>query len=320
MGRNTGVRRTSESSRRYVLGDWGTSRLRLSLIEADTIVDHAAGPGIGMLREPALDTLTALIAGWNSGREPLEVVLCGMVGSRNGLVEVAYATLPVDRAAWARAAWHARIEGMSLTIAAGLCDGAHRGAPDVMRGEETQLFGALQLDDTLAAGSHLCVLPGTHSKWVEVHDGHVVALQTALTGELYALLRDHSILLKGSEPNDSAEDADAGFRVGTERCVQLPGGLLAALFEARTAQLLHGRSRAWASGFLSGLLIGYEVAHLGSRYASADAINVIGDPGLTSLYLRVFADFEIGARAIDGAECSIAGLRYLRDSRGVSIS
>lgn len=245
---------------------------------------------------------------------PMDVWLSGMIGSRNGLFEVPYAVLPVDCAAWARAACSTRVQNLNITIAAGLRGFGLDGVPDVMRGEETQLFGAMLMDATLCRGLRLFVLPGTHSKWVEVKDGAVMRFRTVLTGEVYALLCDRSILLKAGGVDDHADsDADAGFVAGVERSAGLPDGLLAALFETRTAQLLQHRSRAWASGFLSGLLIGHEVASLSATYSLSRGVTLVGDPSLTALYRGVFADRGVDAQTLDGTPCVIAGLRYLQD-------
>jgi 2-dehydro-3-deoxygalactonokinase len=123
-----------------------------------------------------------------------------------------------------------------------------------MRGKETQVFGALRLDTSLASGLQVFALPGTHSKWVEVEEGVVRRFRTAITGER-TLLRDHSTLLRASAIADAPDDAQQGFDAGARRAFELKEGLLAAVFEARTQQLLAGRSRARAAGFLSGLRI-----------------------------------------------------------------
>ncbi|MGH8187686.1 MAG: 2-dehydro-3-deoxygalactonokinase, partial [Steroidobacteraceae bacterium] len=156
---------------RHVLGDWGTSRLRLALVENGNIVATREGPGIGALTASPAETLAALVSQWLPASKSLHVVLSGMVGSRNGLIETAYAPVPIDFARWSRAAQFTRVHGLHIAIATGLRDDSRAGAPDVMRGEETQIFGALHLDPTLREGSHLFVLPGTHSKWVDVENG-----------------------------------------------------------------------------------------------------------------------------------------------------
>jgi len=303
--------------RRYVLGDWGTSHLRLFLFEDDVIGASSEGPGIGTLAGTPADALARklgeLIAPWIQPERPMDVTLSGMIGSRNGLFDVPYASLPVDQAAWARAAWRAQMHGMNITIATGLRGNGEGVGGDVMRGEETQIFGALRLDAELATGFHLFVLPGTHSKWVEVRNGSVVRFRTVMSGEVYALLSNHSILLKSALADGNTDsDTDAGFSAGIERCKHLAEGLLAALFETRIAQLLENRSRGWAAGFLSGLLIGYEVTSLSGAYSTQGGVKIVGEPALASLYRRAFSDHGVEAHSLDGAACAIAGLHGLR--------
>lgn len=305
----------NEAQARYVLGDWGTSRLRLWLIERGDIAATCEGPGIGALTMSPSDTLAALVAPWLTSSQPLQVVLSGMAGSRTGLLETEYAPAPADFDRWSHAAGKTRVEEMHVAVAAGLRDESHHDAPDVMRGEETQIFGAMQLEPTLREGSHLFVLPGTHSKWVGVEHGAIARIGTALTGELFALLRDHSILLKtGRTENAVPIENDAGFAAGLKRSQYLPERLLSALFEVRTSQLLRQRSRAWASGFLSGLLIGDEIAGMSAVHASIRDVIIIGDAQLAALYQRAFAARGVSSRLIDGGKCAIAGLRQLYES------
>jgi len=302
-----------DHGQRFVLGDWGTSRLRLSLVENGIVADSREGPGIGVLTGTVAATLTATIAPWLDTGKELEVLLSGMVGSRNGLLEVPYATAPVDISTWSKSSAHTQLRGMNITIATGLRTGEQEGAPDVMRGEETQIFGAMQIDATLATGSHLLVLPGTHCKWVFVNDGAITRFRTALTGEVYALLREHSTLLRaGKLDGDITADTAVGFDAGMKRSTHLTEGLLAALFETRTAQLLDQRSRAWGSGFLSALLIGYEVAALSPTYSAAGGVSIIGDQALAANYARLFTSRGTPVRLLNGTDCAMAGLRWLR--------
>lgn len=289
-----------------VLGDWGTTRLRLWLMERGEIINRADGPGVGALATTPEETLRDLLAPWRQ-RGPLRVILAGMAGSRNGLFEAPYVSTPVDRSGWARAACSKQLGNLHVTIAAGLRDDHRNDVSDVMRGEETQIFGAMQLDPALRTGTHVLVLPGTHCKWAEVVDGVVIRFQTALTGELFALLRDHSILLKAGS-GGSPEDEKVGFTAGLHRSTQLAAGLQGALFEARTAQLLRERSRTWASGFLSGLLIGDEVAGM-TRAFAAQRVAIIGAPVLASLYTEALAARNVASTSLDGSECVLAGLK-----------
>lgn len=303
---------------RHVLGDWGTTRLRLFLIEGDRVASRCEGPGIAALTASPAQILSQLVAPWRRPDARLEVYLAGMVGARNGWHEVPYLPLPTDCAAWCNAAWTTSLDGIVVTIAGGLCMKPQSGAGDVMRGEEAQIFGALRAESTLAQGTRILVLPGTHSKWVELVDGVITRFRTAFTGETYALFRDHSTLLRASASIDGAEDSALGFAAGSRRARELEEGLLAAAFEARTAQLLQGRSRAWAAGFLSGLLIGHEIDTLGNAYGAKAGVTLIGDPQLTELYRRILADRGCPASALAGDACVIEGLRCLAACAGQS--
>jgi 2-dehydro-3-deoxygalactonokinase len=183
----------------HILGDWGTSRLRLVRIENGTVVDRREGPGIGALTGEVHTVLSETLKGWLDTTAPASIRLCGMAGSRTGLAETGYADCPADVNSWARAGVSLLFQDIPLSIAAGLaCVDAH-GRHDVIRGEETQIFGALSLEPTLSNGPSLFVLPGTHSKWAWVENGCIISFRTFISGELFALLRDHSTLLKAGD-------------------------------------------------------------------------------------------------------------------------
>lgn len=295
---------------RLVALDWGTSRLRAFLLEGRDarVIARRDGPGVGMLRESPAEALQSAIAPWLSDGDALPVVMCGMAGSRNGVVEVPYAATPANAESWGRAAGDYSVAGIRVRVGAGLRTTNLVGAPDVMRGEETQIFGAMRLLPSLATDRRLFVLPGTHSKWVEVEHGAITRFHTVLTGELFALLRQHSTLLKAGPASGAAED---GFAAGVERSLSRTVGLEGALFEARGAQLLSGRSGAWAEEFLSGLLIGREVAEMSRAFAVTTHVTLVGDPGLCARYREVFAVHEIRTHELDGDECVVQGLHGL---------
>ncbi len=292
-----------------VLCDWGGSRLRACLEREGSIVDRRVGPGIHRLgADSPAQALASVLAPWRS-EQGLAVLLCGMAGSRDGLAEVPYVHAPATVEVWRRGGLQVRIGDLEATIAPGVEAENFAGAQDVMRGEETQIFGALALDARLAAANPLLVLPGTHCKWVRVEEGAIVRVQTYLTGELFDLLRRHSSLLRlGADSGTDEEGFEAGLRAGAR------GDLAASLFETRTAQLLAGRAAGWAQGFLSGLLIGAELASmLGQRALASEPLTLIGDPQLTARYRRALASYGIDAQALDGERCVLAGLRVLAD-------
>lgn len=299
-----------------VLADWGMTRLRLFLLDNQNIVDSREGRGMGQLQDSALSTLVEAVRPWMHEVDSLRVTVCGMAGFSRGLFEVPHVPVPVSCEQWSRMARSADMCGMEITIAAGLKDMSQNAVADVMRGEETQVFGAMHLHSQYSTGSHLFVLPGTHSKWVEICDGSIVRFQTALTGEMYALLRKHSTLLGvGAAQKSDGEDTDAGFIAGVERCAQVRAGLLTALFEARTAQLLDSRSSEWAAGFLSGLLIAYEIATLRAVFNLTRGVTIVSEPRLAAWYRRVFVLQGVDTSVFNGDACVIAGLRHLRQSR-----
>jgi 2-dehydro-3-deoxygalactonokinase len=289
-----------------ILGDWGTTRLRLFRHRPDGAIDRLAGPGIGQLVESPADTLAGVLAPWRQADGVDEVLLCGMAGSRNGLIEVPYALAPAGTEEWARAASSLSVDGIKVTVAAGLSCANFAGRPDVMRGEEAQLFGALDVDPSLARGRHLVVLPGTHSKWAEMVDGRIIRFHTFPTGEMFALLSNHSTLTRAGT---DMEGRDEGFADGL---VRSGCGVLASLFETRSAQLIDGRSHGWALGFLSGLLIGSEVAEaLAMLDYAPGQLTLIGDPGLSRIYLQAGAAHDLTLATLDGDICAMAGLDRL---------
>ena len=288
-----------------LFGDWGTSRLRLWLVRGNAITPWREGPGIGALDRPAADVLRALVAELTADARPARIVLCGMAGARGGLYEAGYVDCPADRTVWARQATRIALDGIPLVIGAGVALPADAPRADVMRGEETQAFGAIAHDPALASGQHTLLLPGTHSKWVDIADGTITGFTTFFTGELFALLGKSTLLTAGVEGADS----DEGFAAGLDRAQA--GGLLGTLFEARAMQLRQGRSGAWAAGFLSGLLIGGEIAEMAARAPLPTRIPVIGDARLAARYARALATFGCTAQALDAEAVTLAGLSLL---------
>jgi len=262
--------------------DWGTSNLRASLLDgAGTVLDtRSAAAGVMAVPERRFaDALQSLCGDWLRAHPRCACIASGMVGSRQGWVEAPYVDCPAGlEEAAARLSTAAFGDGHALHIVPGLrCVGAD-GQVDVMRGEETQLWGA-----ALAAGS-CCVLPGTHSKWAWIGDGdRVLRFQTHMTGEVYAVLTQHSILGRLMQFGGAFAPGafDDGVRLGLEQHAHL----LHTLFATRTAGLMDQRTGLELPDFLSGLLIGAEVASArsGSPVAS---VTLLGDGALCDRYAR----------------------------------
>ena len=290
-----------------VIGDWGTSRLRLFRVEQDRILARRDGPGIGAVGSEAEAAFAQAIAPWLADGMPQDITLCGMVGARDGWVEAPYATCPADRDTWRSAALRLDWNGAPLAIMAGLACIGEDDIPDVMRGEEAQIFGAIALDPALGQGRQLIILPGTHSKWALVEDGQIVTFRTLPTGELFALLRDRSTLGPKDSTGDAMQEA-AGFAEGLERTGN--ARLLASLFAARAMRLRAGRSADWALGYLSGLLIGSEIVETRALLNGGASVALIGDTGLANRYARALDLQGIQARRLDGDACVLAGLGF----------
>ena len=269
--------------------DWGTSSLRAFRFDgAGTLGETRSRPwGIRHLPEGGFD---AALAGITAGWPTLPRLACGMVGSRNGWREMAYLGLPASAAQLGKALGTVRAaDGLDVHLLPGLRD--PRG-PDVMRGEETQVFGALALRPALAAASTF-ILPGTHSKWAVVRDGAVTGFRTMMTGELFAVLRQHSIL--GATGVDAVDDADAFARGVIAARDSGAAGALSRLFSTRALMLDGALAPASVPDYLSGLLIGEEFrAALADGLARRDApLQPIGEAALCERYRRAASLFGI---------------------------
>jgi 2-dehydro-3-deoxygalactonokinase len=184
-------------------------------------------------------------------------------------------------------------------------------AADFIRGEETQVLGALSLEPRLRHGRTLLCLPGTHTKWLVLEDGVIRDFLTAPTGEVFGVLRDHSVLVR--DDSRAGQDIDAtAFEAGVKRYRESPGTqVLHRLFECRS-RLLNGDMEARdAASFLSGLLIASDVEgalELFSDSLAEQKVCVIGAPHLTHLYANTLLHHACEAQRLDGAQASLAGL------------
>jgi 2-dehydro-3-deoxygalactonokinase len=287
--------------------DWGTSSLRIyRLDESGAIRARREAPaGIMSVTGGAFAaTLEAELGDW-IGDGP--IVMSGMIGSRQGWREVPYAECPAGAAEIARLMqpieWG---DGRRAWIAPGLCCRDDAGVPDVMRGEETQIIGALA---ELPPGAATICLPGTHSKWVAWRDGGIAGFATAMTGEVFAVLRRHSILGRLMAQGGEAHDAEA-FAAGLRRAREA-GGLLHHLFGARTRGLFGELGETTLPSYLSGILIGHEIAALappGDRRGGP--VHLIGAAALVALYREALASSGREASIIDN-DCVARGLFLL---------
>jgi 2-dehydro-3-deoxygalactonokinase len=287
--------------------DWGTSSFRAYRLAADGTVIERRATGRGILTVEAGGfpaVLDAAIGDWVAAGER-RVVLGGMVGSRQGWVEAPYADCPAGapeiaasmlRLDWQSAACAdaggADAGRVDAWLAPGLVCRGEGGVPDVMRGEEVQILGALGI---LANRSGRVCLPGTHSKWASVLDGRIESFATHMTGEVFALLRRHSILGRLMPEEGAAGGAALGgtgpderwFAAGLRRAAE-PGGLLHHLFGVRARGLMGEIPAEGLADYLSGILIGHELSNgpgRPDRSDHGDPIYVAGSAELSARYL-----------------------------------
>jgi 2-dehydro-3-deoxygalactonokinase len=298
------------SAASFIAGDWGTSNLRLFLCSTEGVaLDSASGPGAAESQGRFSSVLSSLTASWQERYGPLKAVLCGMVGSTIGWVEATYLPCPAkpDQLADACKA----LDRGSVHIVPGLSCRNRFNAPDVMRGEETQILGALQLTQELAQGRRLLCLPGTHTKWVVVDDGVIQEFFSAPTGEVFAVLSEHSVLVRNHGGTHDRGDS-AAFREGLVGFNRFPQGqLLHRLFECRARQLAGEFTTSAAEAYLSGLLIAsdtYGALRLMTGSITAQPITLIGSPELTQRYATALSINGCESHQVDGSRASLAGL------------
>ena len=281
--------------------DWGTSSLRAYLLaagsggQAQTLdVRHAPWGIMNLFQNSSPATLLELCGDWLASYPALPLLAAGMVGSTQGWVEAPYMTCPAGAAQLA-----GRLASTPLSESSGaerkllivpgvLQSGA---LPNVMRGEETQIVGALALGGTDKDG--LFVLPGTHSKWAAVRAGLIERFSTFMTGELFAALRKHTILGKLMSAEAEKSFDEAAFTRGLDVALQTgTGGLSATLFTVRTLGLTKQLNPEQLPDYLSGLLIGYELAGALDAFGKtthSQALTLIGDAKLCARYQAALA-------------------------------
>ncbi|HEX9857900.1 MAG TPA: 2-dehydro-3-deoxygalactonokinase [Paracoccaceae bacterium] len=294
----------------WIAIDWGTTHLRAYAMGPGGVLAEAASED-GMARltrdgfEPAL---LRLIGGWlprdrQTPDRQIPVIACGMVGSRQGWLEAPYRAtpcLPIDPAAlFPVATADPRI---AVRLVPGLCQNA---PADVMRGEETQIAGALA---AMPGFDGVICLPGTHSKWAQLSAGEVISFQTCMTGELFALLSSSSVL-RHSLTGDGWEET--AFLAALSDAIARPERIAARLFALRAETLIADLQPAAARARLSGLLIGIELAATRPYWLGQDIL-IVGADTLSGTYARALAAQGATTRQLPVAACTIAGLNRAR--------
>jgi 2-dehydro-3-deoxygalactonokinase len=287
----------------FITVDWGTTNRRIYVVSAAGAIEERIKDDLGVLSVPS-GGFGAMIADLRArfGQRPL--ILAGMVGSNRGWVETPYIPCPSD--VHALVAGLKRLGDGSIAIVPGVChiSGDHA---DVMRGEELQILGALAAG--LIPGDAPVCHPGTHAKWINLHGSHIAAFRTVMTGEIFRVLSEHSILADLIHADVRPDNAFvAGVRHGLHH-----DDLSAELFSIRARVLLGRMESAAAPSYASGLLIGNDIKIGLSFTKAADDVTLIGEPNLTALYAAALRTAGMDTRQIDGEEAFLAGAKRIAE-------
>ncbi len=285
-----------------IVVDWGTTSFRAALVTQDgRTLDRTETPeGIQNIPDRSYEpVLMRALGKWFVAHGPLPVLALGMITSKTGWVEVPYVTCPASPADLAGGTISLELSnGAPLIFLAGLTDPARKPYADVMRGEETQIMGFGLDRDTVV------ILPGTHSKWARLRGGAIDSFQTFVTGEIFALLTQHSFIARSAGPASGKTDWGA-FQRGLDLTSAADGtadAFLSLLFSARTGMLFGHLSAGEVRDYVSGLVIGHEFREARSQdwFTAGDSVGMVGNDGLNMRYTKAAQTF--GLSVIDGGE------------------
>lgn len=279
--------------------DWGTSNGRFMLVDGHGVcLDLRRVPGIKRLDGPESIEAAAFeaLTGWPD----VPVIMAGTVGANIGWHNVPYVRTPTSAEIMATHAMRFTARGRQFAILPGVDTIRPDGQPDIMRGEETQIFGAM------AGESGFACLPGTHCKWVTVELGAIIGYHSTMTGELLELIGQHSIML--TPRRAPAAKPGMVFDTGVAAIRDSAAGIEALLFTTRTRQVTGAMVAEDADDYLTGLCVGGDVGSALALNPEARTVTLIGAPTLTALYASALASFGIPSRQLDGTEAALAGL------------
>ncbi len=294
----------SQMDPRWIAVDWGTSNLRAWAMgsKGKILAEAESSDGMGKLsRDDFEPALLRLIGPWLRGGA-VPVIACGMVGSRQGWCEAPYRSVPCAPLDAKAVVFVPTVDPrLQVRIAPGLKQVT---PADVMRGEETQIAGALSL---LPGYDGVLCLPGTHSKWVQISAGEVVSFQTFMTGEMFALLSEASVLRHGLQ---GAGWDDTAFQAAVSDALARPERLGARLFSLRAEGLIEGLAPSAARARLSGLLIGTELA-AARPYWLGQRVTLVGAEKLSAAYTLALKAQGVDPQSLAATDCTLAGLSTL---------
>lgn len=286
----------------WIAVDWGTTRLRVWHMSEDCEILEARSSDQGMasLKPNQFETaLLALIIDWLTTNTATPVIACGMVGAKQGWLEAPYAIVPCEPSLGQTIKPDVSDPRLDVFILSGLSQ--ETPCADVMRGEETQIAGLIALNPSFDG---VACLPGTHTKWAHISAKEVVSFQTYMTGELFSLLSNNSVL-KHSIPEEGLDQER--FESAVRDALSRPANIAAKLFELRASDLLQGADRIGLRSALSGYLIGLELG--GARpYWLGQNIALIGDNALSNLYSVALNAQGADSIIYDATDMTLRGL------------
>ena len=292
--------------------DWGTTNFRAFLLSVDAVVlDTIQAPKgvLNIVKGAFAENLQHLINKWLQQYPTLPIIMSGMVGSSSGWVEVPYQVCPIDPAVLSANLFQLpNINAHALYIVPGLRLDDKQARADVMRGEETQLFGIMK-----DANVQCCCLPGTHSKWVSVQNKKIKNFTTYMTGELFSLLSKQSILHKQIEASVFNQ---AEFIRGVKQ-TQNDQGLLANCFNVRAQFLMGDMLSQDTESYLSGLLVGYELLAAKPYWQLSNEVAVVATESVMLRYCIAMQYFSIKVLQVNGEQAVVQGLMMLAKQAGL---
>ena len=298
------------ASKNFIVADWGSTNIRAFLyLDGKQVEIKKSHEGVTTVRgkdcEGAFDRLTAE---WFQKYGPMPTIMAGMVGSINGWTDAAYLDCPVDLGELSSQLTEVHhSKGYKIRIVPGICV-RDKDNWNVIRGEETQLAGAFKLSP-----SKVYIMPGTHCKWVLADGSRVNSFRTAMTGEMHSIMMKYSLVGLGA---GEQEDSEPDFMAGLERGYT-ENNIVPRLFEIRGANILGGIKPCHVGEFLSGLLIGAEVASMQKifKFTKEDSpLTVIANDFFYARYEKALKLAGLEAKQLDADTCFLEGIIPLAQS------
>lgn len=289
---------------KFIVGDWGSSNIRMFLFDNNKLIDSKrSDKGITVIQGNQCELLfKELCSDWFTDDNNIPITLCGMVGSINGWIETPYLNCPINLKEIHKHLCTVKNQyNFDIKIIPGLCVNK-QGNFNIMRGEETQLMGVVS-DNSY----NICIMPGTHCKWVLLDGSTVVDFKTAMIGEMHKLFMEKSLIGAGTPLQEKNENI---FLKGLQ-CGFDEGNVIFKLFECRAIRVLQKIPPQYASEFLSGLLIGSELNAITNLYGlnKNTKICIVGNSNLANRYMKALNHIDLTATIIDGDKAFLDGIK-----------